>query len=68
MNRSIGEKTKAKTCHILRRRKETAHRTAEQESNEATATQIVAAILDTYFAEFQALRTKLERLKQEESA
>ena len=36
--------------------------------NEDTAAQIVAAILDTYFAEFQTLRATLERLKQEESA
>ena len=34
----------------------------------ATASQIVTAILDTYFAEFQTLRATLERLKQEESA
>ena len=36
--------------------------------NEDTASQIVTAILDTYFAEFQTLRATLERLKQEESA
>lgn len=36
--------------------------------NEATAAQIVEAILNTYFAEFQALQIKLESLKQEESA
>jgi nucleotidyltransferase substrate binding protein (TIGR01987 family) len=36
--------------------------------NESTASQIVEAILNTYFAEFQALQTKLESLKQEESA
>ena len=36
--------------------------------NESTAAQIVEAILNTYFAEFQALRIKLEGLKQEESA
>lgn len=35
--------------------------------NESTAAQIVKAILDTYFAEFQALQIKLENLKQEES-
>lgn len=35
--------------------------------NESTAAQIVKAILDTYFAEFQALQIKLEDLKQEES-
>lgn len=36
--------------------------------NEATAAQIVAAILHTYFAEFQGLQTRLAQLKQEESA
>lgn len=36
--------------------------------NEATAAQIVEAILNAYFAEFQALQIKLEELKQEESA
>ena len=36
--------------------------------NEATAFQIVAAILDPYFAEFQALQTKLAALKLEESS
>ena len=36
--------------------------------NEATAAQIVAAILDPYFAEFQALQTKLASLKLEESS
>ena len=36
--------------------------------NESTASQIVEAILNTYFAEFQVLQTKLESLKQEESA
>jgi nucleotidyltransferase substrate binding protein (TIGR01987 family) len=36
--------------------------------NEATASQIVAAILDPYFAEFQALQTKLAALKLEESS
>ena len=36
--------------------------------NEATAAQIVAAILDPYFAEFQALQTKLAALKLEESS
>ena len=35
--------------------------------NEATAAQIVAAILDTYFAEFQGLQARLAQLKQEES-
>ena len=35
--------------------------------NEPIAAQIVKAILDTYFAEFQALQIKLENLKQEES-
>ena len=34
--------------------------------NEATAAQIVAAILDTYFAEFQGLQTRLAQLQQEE--
>ena len=36
--------------------------------NEATAAQIVAAILDRYFVEFQDLHTRLELLKQEESS
>ena len=36
--------------------------------NEATATQIFAAILDRYFVEFQDLHTRLEFLKQEESS
>ena len=36
--------------------------------NEAIAAQIVEAILDTYFAEFQALQARLKYLKQEESA
>ena len=36
--------------------------------NESTATQIVKAILEVYFAEFQALQVKLQRLKKEESA
>ena len=35
--------------------------------NESTAARIVEAILDTYFAEFQALQIKLESLKGEES-
>ena len=35
--------------------------------NESTATQIVKAILEVYFAEFQALRAKLQCLKVEES-
>ena len=34
--------------------------------NEATADRVVAAILDQYFAEFQALQTTLARLKREE--
>lgn len=34
--------------------------------NEATADRVVAAILEQYFAEFQALRTTLARLKREE--
>ncbi len=36
--------------------------------DEATAAQIIAAILNTYFAEFEALRITLEKLKQEEQA
>ena len=36
--------------------------------NETTAAEIVAAILHTYFAEFQGLQTRLAQLKQEESA
>ena len=36
--------------------------------NEVTAAQIVEAILNAYFVEFQALQIKLEELKQEESA
>ena len=35
---------------------------------EATASQIVAAIRSTYFAEFGALSSKLEKLKKEEGA
>lgn len=35
--------------------------------NEATADQVVGAILDSYFAAFQALRTTLAGLKQEDS-
>ena len=34
--------------------------------NEDTAKQIVTAIIDTYFDEFQALQTKLEQLQQEQ--
>jgi len=34
--------------------------------NEATAAKIVSAILDAYFTEFQALRTKMASMKQEE--
>jgi hypothetical protein len=34
--------------------------------DEATAAQIVAAIRQDYFAEFEALRVKLDELKQEE--
>ena len=34
--------------------------------NEAAADRVVATILDPYFAEFQALRTTLARLKREE--
>ena len=36
--------------------------------NEATADQVVRAILDSYFAAFQALRTTLAGLKQEDSS
>ena len=36
--------------------------------NESTAAQIVKAILEVYFAEFQALQVKLQRLKKEVSA
>ena len=36
--------------------------------NEFTATQIVKAILEVYFAEFKSLQAKLQRLKEEESA
>ena len=36
--------------------------------NEATADRVVAAILDSYFAEFQALRTTLAPLKHEDSS
>lgn len=36
--------------------------------NEATAAQIVAAILDKYFVEFQELHARLARLKQGESS
>lgn len=36
--------------------------------NEATAAQIVAAILGKYYAEFQALQARLARLKQGESS
>ncbi len=36
--------------------------------DEATAARIAAAICDTYLAEFDALRLKLEALKQEEEA
>ena len=35
--------------------------------DEATAAQIVSAIRNTYFAEFEALRVKLEELKKEEA-
>lgn len=34
--------------------------------NEDTARQIVRAVLDSYFAEFQALQTKLTQLRREE--
>lgn len=36
--------------------------------DEATAAKIVSAILNTYYAEFEALRNKLDELKQEEQA
>jgi len=36
--------------------------------NEATASQMVSAIRNTYFAEFEALRIKLDTLKQDEQA
>ncbi len=36
--------------------------------DEATATQIVSAIRNTYFAEFEALRVKLDELRREEGA
>ena len=36
--------------------------------NEATAAQIVAAILDRYFTEFQVLQPRLARLKQAEAS
>ncbi len=35
--------------------------------NEALASKIASAILNTYVAEFKALRARLEKLKQEES-
>lgn len=35
--------------------------------DETTADEIASAILETYFAEFEVLRTKMENLKQEES-
>lgn len=36
--------------------------------DEATASQIVAAIREAYFAEFEALRIKLDELRREEAA
>ena len=36
--------------------------------DEATASHIVSAVRNTCFAEFDALRIKLEKLKQEEQA
>lgn len=36
--------------------------------NEATADQVIGAILDSYFAAFQTLRTTLAGLKQEDSS
>jgi len=36
--------------------------------DEATAAQIISAIRNTYFAEFEALRIKLDELKREEGA
>jgi nucleotidyltransferase substrate binding protein (TIGR01987 family) len=36
--------------------------------DEATAAQIISAVRSTYFAEFEALRVKLDELKREEGA
>jgi len=36
--------------------------------DEATAAKIVSAILDAYFAEYEALKNKLEKLKRDEAA
>jgi len=36
--------------------------------DEAIASQIISAILNAYFAEFEALQIKLDKLKQEEQA
>ena len=36
--------------------------------DQAIASQIISAILNTYFAEFEALQIKLDKLKQEEQA
>jgi nucleotidyltransferase substrate binding protein (TIGR01987 family) len=36
--------------------------------DEATAAQIISAIRNTYFAEFEALRVKLDKLNREEGA
>jgi hypothetical protein len=36
--------------------------------DEATAAQITAAIREAYFAEFEALRIKLDELRREEGA
>ena len=35
--------------------------------NEDTAEEVVSAILNIYFSEFETLLTKIEQLKQEES-
>ena len=48
---------------MIQRRELTSHT-----YNESTATQIVEAILDVYYVEFEVLQAKLQRLKGEESA
>ncbi|MCY4552925.1 MAG: HI0074 family nucleotidyltransferase substrate-binding subunit [Candidatus Poribacteria bacterium] len=35
--------------------------------NESIANEVVSALLNTYFSEFEALLAKIERLKQEQS-
>ena len=35
--------------------------------NESVAAEVVSALLNTYFSEFEALLAKIERLKQEQS-